>query len=176
VLDGIRCAPAGLRANWRIGVRRIGVNSEPQFSPNSPTGINTVAAKVAPAGALPCSAPTGNHLAHVATRLSDLGETESKQLINWGYAICVRCVRVHYNVAEIQQKPGPKWPYPQVPLLQMKFRAAEQCTSQKLTASSPPLVGFAARARPTAQVDLGSADWSRGWPAASLKVRQRTFA
>ena len=79
-------------------------------------GIDTDAAKVAPAGALPCAAATVDHLAHLATRLSDLGETESKQLINWGYAISDRCVRVHYNVAEIQQKPAPKWPYPQVPL------------------------------------------------------------
>jgi NTE family protein len=79
-------------------------------------GIDTDPAKVGPTGALPCAAPTVNHLSHLATRLSDLGDTESKQLINWGYAICDRCIRVHYNVAEIQQKPTPQWPYPTVPL------------------------------------------------------------
>ena len=62
------------------------------------------------------AAPTINRLAHLATRLSDLGETESKQLINWGYAICDRCVRTHYNAAEIQGKPAPRWPYAKVPL------------------------------------------------------------
>jgi NTE family protein len=79
-------------------------------------GIDTDPTKVEPAGALPCAASNVDHLAHLSTRLSDLGETESKQLINWGYAICDRCVRVHYDVAEIQQKPGPKWPYAQAPL------------------------------------------------------------
>ena len=79
-------------------------------------GIDTDPTKVGPAGALPCAVPTVDHLAHLATRLSNLGEIESEQLINWGYAICDRCVRVHYNVAEIQQKPAPKWPYPKVPL------------------------------------------------------------
>jgi NTE family protein len=79
-------------------------------------GIDTDPTKVEPAGALPCTASNVDHLAHLSTRLSDLGETESKQLINWGYAICDRCVRVHYDVAEIQQKPGPKWPYTQAPL------------------------------------------------------------
>jgi len=48
--------------------------------------------------------------------LSDLGETQSKQLINWGYTISDRCVRTHYNVAEIQDKPAPNWPYPGMPL------------------------------------------------------------
>ena len=79
-------------------------------------GIDTDPAKVSPTGALPCAEVTVNQLAHLGTRLSDLGETQSKQLINWGYAICDRCVRVHYNVPELQQKPAPQWPYPQVPL------------------------------------------------------------
>ena len=52
----------------------------------------------------------------VALSLSDLGETQSKQLINWGYTISDRCVRTHYNVAEIQDKPAPNWPYPGMPL------------------------------------------------------------
>jgi len=79
-------------------------------------GIDTDPAKVAPADALPCAEATVNQLAHLGTRLSDLGETQSKQLINWGYAICDRCVRVHYNVPGIQQKPSPRWPYPEAPL------------------------------------------------------------
>jgi NTE family protein len=79
-------------------------------------GIDTDPAKVAPTGALPCAGVTVSQLAGLGTRLSDLGETQSKELVNWGYAICDRCVRVHYNVPELQQKPAPQWPYPQVPL------------------------------------------------------------
>ncbi len=79
-------------------------------------GIDTDPAKVSPAGALPCAGATVTQLAHLGTRLSDLGETQSKQLINWGYAICDRCMRVHYDVPEIQHKPAPRWPYPQLPL------------------------------------------------------------
>lgn len=80
-------------------------------------GIDTDPAKVSPTDALPCAEVAVNLLAHLGTRLSDLGETQSKQLINWGYAICDRCVRVHYKVPELQQKPAPRWPYPQVPLV-----------------------------------------------------------
>jgi len=79
-------------------------------------GIDTDPTKVTPPGALPCAAAIVNQLAQLATRLSDLGEAQSKQLINWGYAICDRCVRAHYNAAELQQKPTPQWPYPEVPL------------------------------------------------------------
>jgi NTE family protein len=79
-------------------------------------GIDTDPAKVSPTGALPCAGVKVSQLAGLGTRLSDLGETQSKELVNWGYAICDRCVRVHYNVPELQQKPAPQWPYPQVPL------------------------------------------------------------
>jgi NTE family protein len=79
-------------------------------------GIDTDPSKVAPAGALPTDAATVNKLAHLATRLSDLGSTESKQLINWGYAICDRCIRTHYDVPELQQKPAPQWPHSDAPL------------------------------------------------------------
>jgi hypothetical protein len=44
------------------------------------------------------------------------GETPSKRSIIWGYAICDRCIRAHHNVLELQQKPTPQWPYPEVPL------------------------------------------------------------
>lgn len=78
-------------------------------------GIDTDPAKVAPAGALACAAQTVSELAQLGTRLSDLGEKQSKQLVNWGYAICDRCVRVHYNVAELRQA-APRWPYAEAPL------------------------------------------------------------
>lgn len=65
-------------------------------------GIDTDPTKVNPAGALPCSTATAHKLAALPTRLSDLGETQSKQLINWGYAISDKCIRTHYNVAAIQ--------------------------------------------------------------------------
>ncbi|HEV7635095.1 MAG TPA: patatin-like phospholipase family protein [Bradyrhizobium sp.] len=74
-------------------------------------GIETDPSKLAAAGALPTDAATVTRLAHLATRLSDLGSKESRQLVNWGYAICDRSIRTHYNVAEIQQKPAPTWPY-----------------------------------------------------------------
>jgi NTE family protein len=79
-------------------------------------GVDTDPSEVAPQGALPTDAAVVNRLAHLATRLSDLGNTESRQLINWGYAICDRCVRTHYNVPEVQQKLAPQWPYPNAPL------------------------------------------------------------
>jgi NTE family protein len=79
-------------------------------------GIDTDPTKVTPAGAVPCSLGTAHTLAGLATRLSDLGDTQSKQLINWGYAISDRCIRSYYNVAAMQQRPGPTLPYPDAPL------------------------------------------------------------
>ena len=79
-------------------------------------GIDTDPAKVDPTNALPCSTATAQKLASLATRLSDLGEIPSKQLVNWGYSISDRCIRSHYNVADIQQKPAPTWPYRDAPL------------------------------------------------------------
>ena len=79
-------------------------------------GIDTDPAKIALADALPCSTATARTLAGFATRLSDLGESQSKQLINWGYVISDRCIRTHYNVAAIQGKPAPAWPYPEAAL------------------------------------------------------------
>ena len=78
-------------------------------------GIDTDAAKVAPAGALPCDGPTSDRLARVSTRLADLGETTSKELVNWGYAICDRCVRTHWRGAPLATTP-PAWPYPEAKL------------------------------------------------------------
>lgn len=79
-------------------------------------GIDTDPTKVSPANALSCRQEVVHQLATLATRLSDLGETASKQLVNWGYAICDRCVRAHYNVQSIQNAPAPTWPYREVPL------------------------------------------------------------
>ena len=78
-------------------------------------GIDTDPANVAPAGALPCGPATVTGLANLASSMSDLGDTPSRQLVNWGYAICDRCVRVHYD-AILQQSPAPKWPCPEQPL------------------------------------------------------------
>lgn len=97
---------ANLQANQVDGYARLGAY----------WGIDTDPAKVAPTSALPCSRETAQTLAGLATRLSDLGEVQSKQLINWGYAISDRCIRSHYNVEDMQLRPGPAWPYPEAPL------------------------------------------------------------
>jgi NTE family protein len=78
-------------------------------------GIDTDPSKMEPEGALPVATATVQKLAHLGTRLSDLGATESKQLINWGYAISDRCVRTHYNAPDLRRS-APAWPYPDVPL------------------------------------------------------------
>jgi NTE family protein len=73
-------------------------------------GIDTDPTSAAPADALTCSSADAHRLAGLATRLSDLGEALSKQLINWGYAICDRCIRKYYVLSPT---PGPAWPYPE---------------------------------------------------------------
>jgi NTE family protein len=75
-------------------------------------GIDTDPTKATPANALPCPLPVVDQLAHVSTRLSDPGEMPAKQLINWGYAICDRCIRTHYNYTGADKSPAPQWPYP----------------------------------------------------------------
>jgi hypothetical protein len=55
-------------------------------------------------------------LAAVPTRLTDLGLQTSKQLINWGYAICDYCVRQHYPAAAAAGSTPPKLPYPEASL------------------------------------------------------------
>jgi NTE family protein len=79
-------------------------------------GIDTDPTKLNPPGVLACTKEVANKLAGLPTRLSDLGELQSKQLVNWGYAICDRCVRIHYNVPDIQNRPPPIWPYQEAPL------------------------------------------------------------
>jgi NTE family protein len=72
-------------------------------------GIDTDPRKVNPSGALACDPAMTRKLALVETRLSDLGEQTSKQLINWGYAICDRSVRSNYKGSLVQSNPA--WPY-----------------------------------------------------------------
>jgi NTE family protein len=77
-------------------------------------GIDTDANKLNPPDALPYD-PSANHkLAQVSTRLSDLGAQTSKQLVNWGYAICDRSIRFNYK-GKISDS-NPKWPYPEAAL------------------------------------------------------------
>jgi NTE family protein len=77
-------------------------------------GIDTDPSKVTPPGALPCEVSIAHKLAGLPTRLGDLGELPSKQLINWGYAISDRCIRAHYRAVE--QTPPQAWPYTDAPL------------------------------------------------------------
>jgi NTE family protein len=79
-------------------------------------GIDTDADRAAPPGALPCDGPLTDRLARTSTRLADLGETVSKQLVNWGYAICDRCVRTHYRGSDALAAAPPAWPYPEARL------------------------------------------------------------
>jgi NTE family protein len=79
-------------------------------------GIDTDPSNLQLSNVLPCQRAMFERLAHVSTRLSDLGEIQSKQLINWGYAICDRCVRVYYNVPGTLNGGNPSWPYPDAPL------------------------------------------------------------
>jgi NTE family protein len=72
-------------------------------------GIDTDPAEVKAPGALPCESATIHKLAEIGTRLSDLGEQTSKQLVNWGYAICDRSVRSNYKGQFAET--NPVWPY-----------------------------------------------------------------
>jgi NTE family protein len=73
-------------------------------------GIDTDPGKVNPPDALPCDPIAVHQLAHLGTRLSDLGDQTSKQLINWGYAICDRSIRSNYRGPLPNSSPA--WPYP----------------------------------------------------------------
>jgi NTE family protein len=77
-------------------------------------GIDTDPAKVNPPNALPCDTKLTHRLAQVSTRLSDLGETISKQIINWGYAVADRSLRANY--AGPMNPAPPQLPYPAAPL------------------------------------------------------------
>jgi len=60
-------------------------------------GIDTDPRKVDPPNALACDPDLVHGLAHVGTRLSDLGDSLSKQIINWGYVVCDRSIRANYT-------------------------------------------------------------------------------
>ena len=79
-------------------------------------GIDTDPTKLPLETGLPCSTAEVQKLAGLAPRLNDLGDTLSKQLINWGYAISDRCIRAHYNAPDMPPPTAPTWPYPDVPL------------------------------------------------------------
>src|SRR5262249_9299935 len=76
-------------------------------------GIDTDPGKLPAPDALPCNPEMTHKLAQVGTRLSDLGEQTSKQLVNWGYAVCDRSIRTNYRNAP---KADLAWPYQEAPL------------------------------------------------------------
>jgi NTE family protein len=78
-------------------------------------GIDTDPYKVEPAGAIACNPDVTHKLAQLGTRLSDLGDMASRQVINWGYAVCDRSVRVNY-AGPVNNVP-PRLPYPTAPLM-----------------------------------------------------------
>ena len=82
------------------------VTDDGKLDPKAPArmgaywGIDTNPGKVQPPTApplLPCSAAVTSKLAQLGTRLSDLGDLTSKQLINWGYAVCDGSLRTNYT-------------------------------------------------------------------------------
>jgi NTE family protein len=77
-------------------------------------GIDTDPRKVNPQDALPCDFNLTHKLARVGTRLSDLGESLSKQIINWGYVVSDRSLRANYTGAMTVSPP--QLPYPDAPL------------------------------------------------------------
>jgi NTE family protein len=80
-------------------------------------GVDTDPAKVQPPAGpplLPCSAAVTSQLAKLGTRLSDLGDKPSKQLINWGYVVCDGSLRTNYS-GPMHVTP-PQLPYPEAPL------------------------------------------------------------
>ena len=79
-------------------------------------GIDTDPRKVDPPNALACDPDLVHGLAHVGTRLSDLGETLSKQIVNWGYVVCDRSVRANYT-GPLNPSP-PQLPYPEARITQ----------------------------------------------------------
>jgi NTE family protein len=80
-------------------------------------GIDTDPGKVNPPNALPCDAKLTHQLARVSTRLSDLGDTISKQIVNWGYVVSDRSLRANYTgpMNAINDAP-PQLPYKEAPL------------------------------------------------------------
>jgi NTE family protein len=77
-------------------------------------GIDTDPTKLSPPQALSCNSATVHKLALLGTQLRDYGETISKQLVNWGYAVCDRSIRSNYKGQYAQTSAA--WPYPETPI------------------------------------------------------------
>jgi NTE family protein len=77
-------------------------------------GIDTDPRRANPPNAVPCDPNLTHKLARTSIRLGDLGETVSRQTINWGYAICDRSLRTNYKGAMAAALP--ELPYPEAPL------------------------------------------------------------
>ena len=77
-------------------------------------GIGTDPRRADPPNAVPCDVNLVRKFGHVPFGLRDLGEILSKQIINWGYAICDRSLRANYNGAMAAAQP--KLPFPEAPL------------------------------------------------------------
>jgi NTE family protein len=77
-------------------------------------GIDTDPGKVNPPGSLPSDPAVTHKLAQLSTRLSDLGDPTSKQVINWGYVVADRSVRANY--AGPTNNTPPALLYPEAPL------------------------------------------------------------
>jgi NTE family protein len=80
-------------------------------------GIDTDPRKVDPPNALACDPDLVHGLARVGTRLSDLGDNLSKQIINWGYAVTDRSIRENYT-GPLNATVAPALPYPEAKITQ----------------------------------------------------------
>jgi NTE family protein len=99
------------------------IGDESRLDPNGDArmgaywGIDTDPGKVKPPAApalLPCDPAVTHKLAHLGTRLSDLGDGASKQVINWGYVVCDGSLRTNY--VGPMHVTLPQLPYPEAPL------------------------------------------------------------
>ena len=77
-------------------------------------GIDTDPTEINAPDALPCDPKVTHQLARIGTRLSDVGEQTSKQLVNWGYVVCDRSLRANYKGSIADTKP--KMPFSEFPL------------------------------------------------------------
>jgi NTE family protein len=90
------------------------LNPDKQARMGAYWGIDTDPGNVNPPGAIACNPSVTHKLAQLGTRLSDLGDPASKQVINWGYAVADRSIRAKY--AGPVNGTSPVLPYPEAPL------------------------------------------------------------
>jgi NTE family protein len=76
-------------------------------------GIMTEIADYGVTDSLPCPPQVTAQLAAMRTRLNHFSDTEQKQLINWGYAVCDAAIRRWMGVPN---DPPAAWPYPEFAL------------------------------------------------------------